>query len=131
MTTVDVYRRRQLILVAALAVGPYPRRGRLYANCFRVLAGAMGRVGLWNDRVRLSCGGEPTDPMFAEWYQALIEMTRPSPLRPLLLHGGGNLALPAAAYFTCCHLTHAGRKAAGRVLAAHPEWRAEPQVPEF
>ena len=100
----------------------------MHANCFRVLRGAMGRVGLWDESMRDACHGdaELLNPTFTSWYGTPIGMTRPAPVRPLLLHGGGNLDLPAGAYFTACHPTRAGRRAAMRALAAHPQWRADP-----
>ncbi|HSZ59658.1 MAG TPA: hypothetical protein VK797_28705 [Tepidisphaeraceae bacterium] len=58
---------------------------------------------------------------FAQWYSALIELTRDEPAKRLL-EGHGNLALPAGALFTGCCLTPVGRAAAERILADHPDW---------
>ncbi len=119
--------RRQLILVAALPLGPWPK-GQLRAKCCRVLRGVMGRAGLWTEEMRHACYGAPDllNRTFTLWYDTLIEMTRPVPVRPLLLRDGGNLDLPAGAYFTSCHLTYAGRRAAAKILSARPAWRDEP-----
>jgi hypothetical protein len=121
--------RRQLILVAALQLGPTPE-DRASVKCAFVLCRAMRRVGVWDDAVAPDwCHGVeevPGGPVFTLWYSTLIAMTQYGAEQPWLFEGKGNLIEPAGAYFTECRLTDAGLNAAMAALAQHSQWRAEP-----
>ncbi len=121
----DAEFRKELILAAAL-FHTQPPRGRIYANSFRVLRHALMAAGLWDERQqgRYSAAfhGVSDDPLISTWYATLIELTRAEPASGRLLEGGGDLDLPAGAYFTGCWLTPAGEAVAERLLAEHPDW---------
>lgn len=119
--------RKDLILASALFHAA-PPGDRIYANCARVLRHALIAADLWDDRFNIAFFGDDEClarfPLVLQWYSTLIALTRQKPESERLLNGGGDLVLPAGAYFTACWLTSAGRAVAERLLSEHPDWRA-------
>ena len=110
--------RRDFILASAF----FHARSVHVANSARVLRHAMIAAGLWDESFNDAFdGNHEAFPIVSAWYATLIELTREEESRRLL-DGGGNLVLPAGAHFTGCCLTPAGRTAAERLLADHPDW---------
>ena len=117
--------REELILASAL-LHTAPPRDVIRPNCSRVLEHALFAAGLWDqvkESVYAGFHGDMEDaPIIALWYSTLIALTRRKPKSKKLLEGGGNLVLPAGAYFTACWLTDAGRAAALKLFKQNPEW---------
>jgi hypothetical protein len=110
--------RRDFILASAF----FHIQSVRLANCSRVLRHAMIAAGVWDESFNDAFDGNHEKfPVASAWYATLIELTREEESMRLL-DGGGNLTLPAGAHFTGCCLTRAGRTAAERLLANHPEW---------
>ncbi len=125
----DVNLRESLILASAFLHAP--PRGRIHANCARVLQHALTAAGLWDQKLAEAASAVFTGdeealeefPIVAEWYTTLIELTQQQPEHDRLLNGAGNLVTPAGAFFTACWPTPAGEAVAGTLLAENPTWR--------
>ena len=122
--------RKNLILASALFHSE-PPTDCIRASSARVLKHALRAAGLWDKQLQENASAVFTGdsetlarfPVVGQWYATLIQLTFHEPESERLLKGGGNLILPAAAFFTACWLTSAGQLVAERLLAEHPEWR--------